>query len=526
MTDYTIDDVIFLPFTTRAFATGVPTAMAGSPTVEIYENASTTPIVEGAGKLVLTQGLNGIAGFHMATVTLSAANGFEAGKHYTLVVKTGTVGGTSIVGETVGEFTIAWSSAYVRLGAPAGASVSADILVIDNFVDGIESTLGTPAGASISADVAAVKVDTAAILVDTGTTLDGRIPAALVGGRMDSSTGAMAAGVVTAAAIATNAIDADALAADAVAEIADGVWDEDATAHQTTGTFGQAIGDPVADTNTIYKAVVTDAAGATVGVDVVAVQADTDNLQTRIPAALVSGRIDASVGAMEANVVTATAIAADAITDAKVAADVTIAAVTGAVGSVTAGVTLAASAIQAIWDALTSALTTAGSIGKRLVDNITGDAYVRLGAPAGASVSADILTLDNLVDDLESRLGSPSDLGSGATVAANLVDIEGQTDDIGVAGVGLTNLGGMSTTMKAQVQQEAEDALAVVVADSIPADGSRPSPNQALYAIYQFLMERSVSGTTLTVRKPDGSTSLMTFTLDSATAPTSITRTT
>lgn len=39
--------------------------------------------------------------------------------------------------------------------------------------------LGAPAGASVSADVAAMKVDTAAILVDTGTTLDGRIPAAL-----------------------------------------------------------------------------------------------------------------------------------------------------------------------------------------------------------------------------------------------------------------------------------------------------------------------------------------------------------
>lgn len=53
------------------------------------------------------------------------------------------------------------------------------------------------------------------------------------------------------------------------AEVADAVWDEDATAHQTGGTFGQAIGDPGADGNTIFKAVVTDATGATVGVDVV-----------------------------------------------------------------------------------------------------------------------------------------------------------------------------------------------------------------------------------------------------------------
>ena len=48
--------------------------------------------------------------------------------------------------------------------------------------------------------------------------------------------------------------------------------------------------------------------------------------------------------------------------------------------------------------------------------------------------------LETLVDDLETRIGTPSNLGSGATVAANLVDIEGQTDDIGVAGAGLTNI--------------------------------------------------------------------------------------
>jgi hypothetical protein len=86
-------------------------------------------------------------------------------------------------------------------------------------------------------------------------------------------------------------------------------------------------------------------AGASVSADVAAVktqtaaiEVDTADIQSRIPAALVSGRIDASVGAMASNVLTATAIAADAITDAKVAADVTIASVTGAVGSVTGAV--------------------------------------------------------------------------------------------------------------------------------------------------------------------------------------------
>jgi hypothetical protein len=59
-------------------------------------------------------------------------------------------------------------------------------------------------------------------------------------------------------------------------------------------------------------------------------------------------------------------------------------------------------------------LTTSGKVdGVILTDTLTtytgntpqtGDSYARLGAPAGASVSADILVLDNLVDDLESRL--------------------------------------------------------------------------------------------------------------------------
>jgi hypothetical protein len=64
------------------------------------------------------------------------------------------------------------------------------------------------------------------------------------------------------------------------AQIADAVWDEDATGHQTQGTFGQAIGDPAADSKTIYAAVVTDATGASIGIDGAAILADTNELQT------------------------------------------------------------------------------------------------------------------------------------------------------------------------------------------------------------------------------------------------------
>lgn len=73
----------------------------------------------------------------------------------------------------------------------------------------------TAYGAATSANVSAVETDTQDI--------QSRLPAALVSGRMDSNTQAMATGVITAAVIATDAIDADAIAANAVTEIQSGL---------------------------------------------------------------------------------------------------------------------------------------------------------------------------------------------------------------------------------------------------------------------------------------------------------------
>ena len=110
--------------------------------------------------------------------------------------------------------------------------------------------LGAPAGASVSADVAAVKAETASIQIDTND-IQTRLPAALVSGRIDASVGAMAADVVTAAAIAADAIGSSELAASAVNEIADQVWEEAIVDHSgTTGSTAEALnaagaaGDP------------------------------------------------------------------------------------------------------------------------------------------------------------------------------------------------------------------------------------------------------------------------------------------
>jgi hypothetical protein len=56
------------------------------------------------------------------------------------------------------------------------------------------------------------------------------------------------------------------------------------------------------------------------------------------------------------------------------------------------------------------------------------------------------------------------------------------------------------------------------------ADGATVTLNQGIYMILSILMEKSISSTTLTAKKLDGTTTAMTFTLDSATTPSSITR--
>jgi hypothetical protein len=69
------------------------------------------------------------------------------------------------------------------------------------------------------------------------------------------------------------------------------------------------------------------------------------------------------------------------------------------------------------------------------------------------------------------------------------------------------------------------DFLTTVMTESYAADGAAPSVAQALFAIQQFLQEKSISGVTMSVNNLAGSTA-MTFTLDSGTAPTAITRAT
>ncbi len=301
-----------------------------------------------------------------------------------------------------------------------------------------------PADRDVNDLATQASVNTVDDFLDTEITdIRNRLPAALVGGRMDSSVGAMAADVVTATAIATGAIDADAIAADAITnakiaanaigaseiaddaitaakiangaidaatfaagaidnaaiaadaigaselaagaatEIADAVWATAVPGAFGAGTAGKVVGDNVnatissratqtsvdtiddfVDTEiasiistlaTILAAVDTEVAAIKAVTDLLPnggaltlIQSDLDNIQTRLPAALVGGRMDSSIpdgmitnakfapdaidagvvanntitaGKFDAGAINANAIASDALTAAKIAAD-------------------------------------------------------------------------------------------------------------------------------------------------------------------------------------------------------------
>jgi hypothetical protein len=170
-------------------------------------------------------------------------------------------------------------------------------------------------------------------------------------------------------------------------------------------------------------------AGASVSADVAAIQSDTNDIQTRLPAALVSGRIDASVGAMAANVLTATAINADAITAAKIA--------NGAIDAATFAADVDAEILSYLVDDATridaSALNTLSS-------HDPGEAIMGatdLGTGAGLTTlatQASVNTIDNLLDtEIGALTTAVADLPTNAELATAL----GTADDAVLAQIAL-----------------------------------------------------------------------------------------
>lgn len=185
------------------------------------------------------------------------------------------------------------------------------------------------------------------------------------------------------------------------------------------------------------------------------------SLQSRLPAALVSGRIDASVGAMAADTLTATAIASGAITAAKFAvgavdasaiADEAIDAATFAAGAITSG-------------AFATGAITAAVIGPNAIgaSELAADAVTEI--QSGLATAANLATVAEYVDTEVAAIKAKTDLIPGT--------IDGKTFSELVtlfAAVLLGKASGLATTTA--VYRAVDDSKDRVTA-GVDSDGNR-----------------------------------------------------
>lgn len=139
----------------------------------------------------------------------------------------------------------------------------------------------------------------------------------------------------------------------------------------------------------------------------------------------------------------------------------------------------------------------------------TGDSFARLGAPAGASVSADIATIDSEVGVIDGNVDLILE-DTGTTLPGLLAVIDGIVDaivaDTGTDGV-VVNAAGLAT----DAVNEIRDAILAAVVES---EGSITFVQMMRIILAVLAGETTISGGTYTILTPNGNATRVTVTLD------------
>lgn len=331
--DIRLGDTIDFKFCT-VNTSGVPTTLAGTPAVSAYPGNSTTELTAG---ITLSVDFDSRTGMHNVRVVASSGNGYATATNYILVITAGTVGGSSVVGYVIGSFSIEARSALMPTTAARTLAVDAS----------------NKAPATVAAgDIASAAITRAVLAADTG----------LQSARSNTAQ-AGAAGTIT---------------LDAGASAVDNFYQDDFVII-TGGTGvgqGRLVASYVGSTKvaTITPNWATNPDNTSTFALIPRGQVDLGLWKTAAPNALTSGRVDSLMGAVTNGVIAAASFASGALDAVWSTATRTLTAfgfsVTVGTNNDKTGYGLSSTAVQAIWDALTSALTTANSIGKLLVDNI------------------------------------------------------------------------------------------------------------------------------------------------------------
>lgn len=87
---------------TTVTTTGAPTQLAGTPAISVYKDNDTTQTTTG---VTLTVDFDTVTGLNNVRI-VTTDSFYAAGSNYQIVITTGTVGGTSVVGYVVGSFSL------------------------------------------------------------------------------------------------------------------------------------------------------------------------------------------------------------------------------------------------------------------------------------------------------------------------------------------------------------------------------------------------------------------------------------
>lgn len=291
-------------------------------------------------------------------------------------------------------------------------------------------------------------------------------------------------------------------------------------------------GDAYADTQTLLTRLGTPSdlgGGATVAANLVVIEGQTDDIGaagaglTTLATAAELAKVPKSDGTATWNATALASIQSEA-NDALVAYDPPTKAELDAAAANVSVDEIQATALADLFNTdsgTTYASAVAGSVVKEVADN-AGGSSLTVGDIADAVWEEAIADHSGTAGSTAEQLAAAGSAGDPWATALPGAYTSGQAGKI----LGDNLDASVSTrATPAQVNSEVVDALTIdVIADSIPVDGARPTIAQACYIVTQFLLERSVSGTIMTIKKPDGSTALLTLSLNDASTPTSVTR--
>lgn len=233
--DFVPGQTLYYKFTTYSPSTGLPIQLAGSPVLSVYKDNSTTQSTAG---ITLTVDFDGVTGLNHITCDTSADGTFySAASFFEFVITTGTLGGSSIAGAKVENFTITSTSAL----RPTTAARTLDVTATG--AAGID--WGNVENPTTALNLSGTNIDVDQVVASVSGNVDGTIgglTAAALADFFNTDSGDTYAGAV-AGSVVKEIADNSGGAGFTVQDIVDGVWDEPLASHLIAGSTGEGLNE-------------------------------------------------------------------------------------------------------------------------------------------------------------------------------------------------------------------------------------------------------------------------------------------